>query len=538
MSLTTRSASALFAAAATVLAAAPAGARDQIRIVGSSTVYPFATAVAEEFGRSSKFKTPIIESTGHRRRPEAVLRRRRRAAPGHHQRLAPDQAERGRSVRGERRQGDHRGEDRLRRDRDREREEVAALSSSRCSSSSSRSPSRFPRPGGELVANPNKTWKDVDAVAPEREDRSARPAAHLGHARRVQRARDRGRLQHLSRAEGARRTRTRRSYKSICLAVREDGAYVEAGENDNLIVQKLVANPNALGVFGYSFLEQNTDQIQGSIVGRRRADVREHRERQVPGVAAAVHLREERPREVDSGHPRVRGGVHQREGDRRRRLPRRARPDPGAEGGAREVPRRRQEPDRTEDDGGQIAPDARRADRACSCCSPRSPRSARGGFALARGRALAAAADGGARLHSLPGYYGWYGALWSALPGIAVIALWLAVAPSLLPSLALGSGAGAPAGPGAARAVLERRREPRARELRRRARDDAVRSTAQRYVALRERALTGALALTCCSGSRAARSRCAGSGPRSRRAYTSSASCAACCCSRRRSRSS
>ena len=56
-------------------------------------------------------------------------------------------------------------------------------------------------------------------------------------------------------------------YKSVCLAVREDGAYIEAGENDNLIVQKLVANPNALGVFGFSFLDQNTDRIQGSIVG-------------------------------------------------------------------------------------------------------------------------------------------------------------------------------------------------------------------------------------------------------------------------------
>jgi phosphate transport system substrate-binding protein len=63
MSLTSRGTYALIAAAA-ILAAAPAGARDQIRIVGSSTVYPFATAVAEEFGRSSKFKTPIIESTG------------------------------------------------------------------------------------------------------------------------------------------------------------------------------------------------------------------------------------------------------------------------------------------------------------------------------------------------------------------------------------------------------------------------------------------------------------------------------------------
>ena len=48
--------------------------------------------------------------------------------------------------------------------------------------------------------------------------------------------------------------------------MREDGGYVEAGENDNLIVQKLDANPAAFGVFGYSFLDQNSDKIQGAMV--------------------------------------------------------------------------------------------------------------------------------------------------------------------------------------------------------------------------------------------------------------------------------
>ena len=56
-------------------------------------------------------------------------------------------------------------------------------------------------------------------------------------------------------------------YRRVCRSVREDGAYIEAGENDNLIVQKLRTNPNALGVFGYSFLDQNTDVIQGNPVG-------------------------------------------------------------------------------------------------------------------------------------------------------------------------------------------------------------------------------------------------------------------------------
>ncbi len=55
-------------------------------------------------------------------------------------------------------------------------------------------------------------------------------------------------------------------YKEICHSVREDHTYIEAGENDNLIVQKLSANPKAFGVFGFSFLDQNSDTLQGSVI--------------------------------------------------------------------------------------------------------------------------------------------------------------------------------------------------------------------------------------------------------------------------------
>ena len=56
------------------------------------------------------------------------------------------------------------------------------------------------------------------------------------------------------------------AYKAACHTVREDGAFIEAGENDNLIVQKLEANPKAIGIFGFSFLDQNSDKVQGSII--------------------------------------------------------------------------------------------------------------------------------------------------------------------------------------------------------------------------------------------------------------------------------
>jgi phosphate transport system permease protein len=117
------------------------------------------------------------------------------------------------------------------------------------------------------------------------------------------------------------------------------------------------------------------------------------------------------------------------------------------------------------------------------------------GFMLARSRALAVA-DAGSRLHSLPGYYGWYAALWSALPGIAVIVLWLAAAPSLLPSLALAPGVAPPEDP-AQRELFWNDVENLARgNFTTEDANDAVRSTAQRYVALRARALTGAFVLT------------------------------------------
>ena len=76
-------------------------------------------------------------------------------------------------------------------------------------------------------------------------------------------------------------------------AIREDGAFVEAGENDNLIVQKLKANPNAVGIFGFSFLDQNSDKIKGAD-RRRRADVREHRRRRLWHLPLAVLLRQAR----------------------------------------------------------------------------------------------------------------------------------------------------------------------------------------------------------------------------------------------------
>ena len=74
-----------------------------------------------------------------------------------------------------------------------------------------------------------------------------------------------------------------KDFEKVWKSIRKDGAYVEAGENDNVIVQKLEANKNAFGIFGYSFLEENTAKLKGVAIDGVEPDLREHLGRQVQG---------------------------------------------------------------------------------------------------------------------------------------------------------------------------------------------------------------------------------------------------------------
>jgi phosphate transport system substrate-binding protein len=122
-----------------------------------------------------------------------------------------------------------------------------------------------PDPNGaaKLVPNPYKTWKDVDGALPNTKIEVLGPPPTSG---------TRDAFSELVMEAGAKkfdwlakmRKADKKKFKAVAHTIREDGGYVEAGENDNLIVQKLEANPDALGVFGFSFLDQNMDKIQGS----------------------------------------------------------------------------------------------------------------------------------------------------------------------------------------------------------------------------------------------------------------------------------
>jgi len=253
-------------AAAAILAASvgvtKAGARDYISIVGSSTVYPFATVVAEQFGKTTKFKTPKIESTGSGGGLKLFC-----AGVGVEH---PDITNASRRIKNsEVEKCDANGVKEI-------VEVKIGYDGIVLANSKKTSPLHLTRKdvflalarkvpdsdGHTLVKNPYKTWKDVNPSLPATKIEVLGPPPTSGTRDAfVELVMDEGceEFELIDKME-------KNEKKKSCRTIREDGAFVEAGENDNLIVQKLEANPNALGIFGYSFLDQNTDKIQGSHV--------------------------------------------------------------------------------------------------------------------------------------------------------------------------------------------------------------------------------------------------------------------------------
>lgn len=241
-------------------------ARDYISIVGSSTVYPFSTTVAEHFGKAnSKFKTPKVESTGTGGGLKLFC--------GGVGVQYPDMTNASRQIKSSEVENCAKngvmeivevkiGYDGI----------VVASSKKTKPMPLTRKDlwlalaKEVPEPGtGKLVANPFKTWKDVNPELPAKKIEVLGPPPTSGTRDAfVELVMDHGckefaTIKELEKAD-------EKKAKAVCQTVREDGVFIEAGENDNLIVQKLVANPNALGIFGFSFLEENLDKIQGETI--------------------------------------------------------------------------------------------------------------------------------------------------------------------------------------------------------------------------------------------------------------------------------
>ena len=256
-------AAAALALTASVALTDAAEARDQIRIVGSSTVFPFAAVVAEEFGKTTDNKTPVVESTGSGGGLKLFC-----AGVGIDH---PDITNASRRIKLSE-------VDRCAENGVTDITEVKfgfdgiVLANSKAIEPFSITLQQLflalakdvPSDGG-MVANPNQTWADVDASLPAVKIEVLGPPPTSG---------TRDAFVELAMEGGCKtfpdikalKKQDKKAYKALCHSIREDGAFVEAGENDNLIVQKLKANPSALGIFGYSFLDQNRDKVQGSTI--------------------------------------------------------------------------------------------------------------------------------------------------------------------------------------------------------------------------------------------------------------------------------
>jgi len=258
------------AAAAAVAAVAMTGAaeaRDQINIVGSSTVYPFATVVAEQFGRTSGFKTPKIESTGSGgglklfcagvgvEHPD-VTNASRRIKKSEVEKCAKNGIAEIIEIKI--------GYDGIVFANSKQSPQMQ-LSLKQMFLALARQVPEGNKDGGKLIPNPNKTWKDVDPSLPDLKIEVLGPPPTSGTRDAFNELAIEGGCKAFPSLKAMKKS-DKKKYRAVCRGIREDGGYIEAGENDNLIVQKLEANPGAFGVFGYSFLDQNSDKIQGSLI--------------------------------------------------------------------------------------------------------------------------------------------------------------------------------------------------------------------------------------------------------------------------------
>jgi phosphate transport system substrate-binding protein len=257
-------ASALALVAAGALVSGTAEARDRIQVVGSSTVFPFTTAVAERFGQKSG-KAPIVESTGTGGGMKLFC-----AGVGAN---TPDAANASRRI--TKSEFDTCKENGVTPIEVKIGFDGIVLANSKKSREMDVTleqlylalAAEIPGPDGKMIKNPNQTWSDVAPNLPNQKIEVLGPPPTSG---------TRDAFNEMAMEGGCKAVEKRlgvKIEKKQCAQIRADGAYVEAGENDNIIVQKLDSNPGAFGVFGYSFLEENQDKIQGSKINGVEDDV-------------------------------------------------------------------------------------------------------------------------------------------------------------------------------------------------------------------------------------------------------------------------
>jgi phosphate transport system substrate-binding protein len=259
----TKSTLSLLAATAILASTANiAHARDQVRIVGSSTVYPFSSSVAEEFGATTKHPTPVVESTGSGGGMKLFCKGNGLDTP--------DITNASRRMKAkEFKMCQENGVTDI-------TEAVIGFDGIAIAQNKSNKPLELSKKhlllavaeevpskdGKSLIRNPYKKWSDIDSSLPDREIIIYGPPTSSGTRDAFEDMIMKGQTKKMD-VYTSLYKKDKVKYKGYKKyhKVRQDGIYVPSGENDNLIVQKLSKNPAAIGIFGYSFLIENDDKV-------------------------------------------------------------------------------------------------------------------------------------------------------------------------------------------------------------------------------------------------------------------------------------
>lgn len=251
--------SVLSLAAIATLGTISASARDQIKIVGSSTVYPFSSAVAEEFGATTKNATPVVESTGTGGGMKIFCSGNGLDTPditNASRRMKTSELETCQKSGVNNIVEAFIGFDGIAIAQNKKNPALALTREQIFLAVAEMVPSAD---GKSLIKNPYKKWNEIDAKLPNRAISVYGPPKSSG-------TRDSFEEMVMLHTSEKNELYIANGFKKGYNKVRQDGVYIDSGENDNLIVQKLTKDANALGIFGYSFLEENPSKISGATV--------------------------------------------------------------------------------------------------------------------------------------------------------------------------------------------------------------------------------------------------------------------------------
>jgi len=248
---------------------ASANARDYISIAGSSTVLPFATIVAEQFGNNPSFKTPVVESGGSSVGKKGVC-----------EGIGTEFIDIGNaSSRMKVKELEYcasngvtlteikAGYDGIVIANAKGGEPLIISKADVGKALTAKVPAGEIRDTNvnEMIDNPFQKWSDINPDYPDLAIRVYGPPTTSGtRASFAEMVNEKGYCKKDALAKAA--LAAAGISAKTCRAMRTDGAYIEAGEQDNLIVQKLREDPTAYGIFGFSYLDQNTDTLQGATI--------------------------------------------------------------------------------------------------------------------------------------------------------------------------------------------------------------------------------------------------------------------------------